>query len=78
MNIWCQKFWGSTVQSDVLRISQIKGWAGTTILWWNVDQLDAVSVHLALNFACEDEGYELFWDRARIHVWMRGETICMI
>jgi hypothetical protein len=45
---------------------------------FNVDLLDAVSVHLALNFACEDEDYELFWDRARIHVWMRGETICMI
>lgn len=42
---------------------------------FNVDLLDAVSVHLALNFACEDEGYELFWDRARIHVWMRGEII---
>lgn len=45
---------------------------------FNVDQLDAVSVHLALNFACEDEGLDLFWDRARIHVWTRGETIYVI
>ena len=29
---------------------------------FNVDQLDAISVHLALNFACEDEGFDLLWD----------------
>ena len=45
---------------------------------FNIDQLDAVSVHLALNFACEDEGFDLFWDRARIREWMSGETICVI
>ena len=42
---------------------------------FNVDQLNAISI---LNFTCEDEDYELFWDWARIHVWMMGETICMI
>lgn len=36
---------------------------------FEVDRLDSISVHLALNFASDDNMYDLFWNRQRIKDW---------
>ena len=44
---------------------------------FQVDLLDMVSVHLALNFSSvnEEEEYDVFWDRPKLNTWASGECI---
>ena len=39
---------------------------------FKVDLLDSISILLCLNFSSDEDEYELFWDRPRIHAWARG------
>ena len=47
---------------------------------FHIDWLDAVSLHLELNFSSneEEEEYDLFWDCPRIQMWDRGECTPII